>query len=219
MYAESNGPIIHRGEPRGNKNILVIVGALVMAIGLGAFFLIQENAPEEVEAVEAYELYDIAAEEAVIEDETSLPEPLPAIETIPEELSSAAAYYQRALKKEKEKDYEGAVADYTKTIALAKKYSSEMWNALNNRGVIYTKQLIDYKAAIKDFNKIVQIESNRYDGHINETRLEAGYTNRAYVKMMKGDKEGACNDLYEALALGVESSSSFIENKIAKNCD
>ena len=69
-----------------------------------------------------------------------------------------------------------------------------------------------------DFNKIIQIETNRSNGEINATRLESGYTNRAYVKKMKGDKDGACNDLYDAQALGVESSQAFIEKQIAKNC-
>ena len=93
-----------------------------------------------------------------------------------------------------------------------------MWNSLNNRGIIQAKQLKDYKSAKKDFTRIIQIETNRSYGEINATRLEAGYTNRAYVKKMQGNKEGACDDLYEALGLGVESSVDFIERQIDKNC-
>jgi hypothetical protein len=59
---------------------------------------------------------------------------------------------------------------------------------------------------------------NRVDGNMNLTRLEAGYTNRAYVKNIIGDKAGACDDLYLALGVSSANSSSFIEKQIDKNC-
>ena len=127
-------------------------------------------------------------------------------------------YYKRASQREGDKDYKGAVKDYEHTILMAKKYSSEMWNSLNNAGIIRAQQFKDYKGALKDFNKIIFIETNRYDGEINATRLEAGYTNRAYVKKKQGDVDGACDDLFEALGLGVEGSVTFIEKQIDKNC-
>ena len=79
-----------------------------------------------------------------------------------------------------------------------------MWNALNNGGIIKAQQFKDYKGALKDFNRIIKIETNRYDGEINAIRLESGYTNRAYVRKMQGQNDAACDDLYEALSLGVE---------------
>ena len=93
-----------------------------------------------------------------------------------------------------------------------------MWNALNNRGIIKVMKLKDYKGALADFNQIIETETNRVDGNINLTRLEAGYTNRAYLKKLKGDKDGACDDLYLALGVSSVSSSAFIEKQIDKNC-
>lgn len=93
-----------------------------------------------------------------------------------------------------------------------------MWNALNNRGIIKAQRFKDYKGALKDFNQIIKTEMNREDGEINKTRLESGYLNRAYVKSMQGNLDGACDDLYEALGLGVENSTEFIEKQINEVC-
>ncbi len=137
---------------------------------------------------------------------------------IVEKEESMEFYFNRALKREKEKDFNGALEDYERTIKKAKKYSVEMWKALNNGGIIKAQQFKNYKGALKDFNTIIKIENNRYDGEMNATRLESGYTNRAYVKKMQGNIEGACEDLYEALGLGIEGSQTFIEKQIDNNC-
>ena len=151
------------------------------------------------------------AEELVINDvEEELVEPVI--------VESADFFYKRAIEREGNNDFDGAVDDYTKAIELANKYSREMWKSLNNRGIIKAKKLKDYNGAMADFNRIIDIEMGRYDGNYNATRLESGYTNRAYVKKLKGDKDGACDDLYEALSLGVEESVEFIEKQIDKNC-
>ncbi len=221
MNMENNGPIINRGESEGKKYLLILVAGVMLAMGIAGFLFLQPNKLDKKQGIETEKHLPVVVEEL---PPTLTEEPkVVSIEKIenPVEIKEEGTvdfFYQRALKKEGEKDYKGAVEDYTKTIELAKKYSAEMWNSLNNRGIIKAKQLNDYKGALDDFNKIIQIETNRSNGEINVTRLESGYTNRAYVKKMKGDKEGACNDLYEAQALGVESSQSFIEKQIAKNC-
>ena len=154
------------------------------------------------------EIVELPVEESTAED-------VPEVEVLEKEQEEQTVefYYKRALQREDDKDYKGAVEDYEKIILKAKKYSSEKWNSLNNAGIIKAQRFKDYKGALKLFDRIISIETNRYDGEINATRLEAGYTNRAYVKKMKGDTEGACEDLYEALGLGVESSISFIEKQ------
>lgn len=135
---------------------------------------------------------------------------------IAEEEGTAKFYYERALKKEKSKDFDGAIKDYTKTIELSSKNSKDMFNGLNGRGFVYAKELKNYKSAMADFNQIIKIETSKTSP--NNSRLEAGYTNRAYVKKASGDKDGACNDLYEALYLGNEKSMTFIEKQIDKTC-
>ncbi|MDG1477563.1 MAG: hypothetical protein P8Q14_10490 [Vicingaceae bacterium] len=93
-----------------------------------------------------------------------------------------------------------------------------MWISLSNGGIIKAQRFKNYKGALIDFNQIIKIETNRINGEINEVRLESGYINRAYVKNMMGNNEGACDDLYEALGLGIEESVDFIEEKINKVC-
>lgn len=220
MNIESQGPIISKGDTKKDKQkslIMKVIIAFVILFSWGYWLAdssrpIDETAIEEQEAnlpTIIEELEGTLDEESIEKLEEELVEPItPTVES----------YYERALEREKAKDYQGASEDYTETIALAKKYSSEMWNSLNNRGIIKAQNLNDYKGAIADFSRIIEIETNRSDGNINTTRLEAGYTNRAYVKKMRGDVDGACDDLYEALGLGVESSVQFIEKQIDDNC-
>lgn len=219
---ENNGPIISRGDTPKDKVRRIL---LIMA----AFFFIAFYSMYTVITSQDQANYESELTEDWIEDENKLADiinELPSKQTeiedkeeeVIEEKQKADFYYKRALEKEKLKDYNGADEDYTKTISLAKKYSSEMWNALNNRGIIRAKQFKNYKSALKDFTQIIETEINRVDGNINYTRLEAGYSNRAFVKKMRGDKDGACDDLYLALGVSSESSVKFIEEQINKNC-
>jgi tetratricopeptide (TPR) repeat protein len=221
MYEQGDGPILesrhHEGlQPKRNSGVVIaiMVGVVSILIAGGAlFFVYEQQAQEEYIVEELQQDWTLDTAVTEINQDEGAKEPI-----IKEELGTLDFFYKRALQREGDKDYNGAVEDYTKTIGMAKKYSAEMWNSLNNRGIIKAQQLKDYRGAKKDFDKIISIETNRYDGEINATRLEAGYTNRAYVKIKLGDKESACDDLYEALSLGVESSVSFIEKQIDKNC-
>ncbi len=218
MRRDDDGPIMEsrfeQSQRKSNKGVLIVVAFLILTMGLAFFLYVEEGDRQEVLMLEAMEEQMIDQ----LEDELIELENGPATVEIVTEEGTADFFYQRALQKEEERDYNGAVEDYTRTIELAEKYSAEMWNALNNRGIIKSQQLEDYRGAMKDFSKIISIETNRYDGEVNDTRLEAGYTNRAFVKKMLGDKDGACDDLYEALSLGVDATAAFIEKQIDKNC-
>jgi tetratricopeptide (TPR) repeat protein len=225
MNRGSNGPIINSRHnnnlPKRNNSVFIVPIVIVLLLIVSGVFFLAEKQPSILNLQENEEKY--LTDEIIIEKPSIAEDVEENITKVEEEIvakeeGSVDFFYQRALANEKAKDYEGAVKDYTRTIEKATRYSAEMWNALNNRGIINAKQFKDYKAAITDFNKIIEIETNRNDGNANVERLEAGYTNRAYVKKMKGDKEGACNDLYEALYLGVESSQKFIQQQIDKNC-
>lgn len=233
MYTEDKGPIIesrHYGHnPDARKSrIMKVIGLIIVLLAVSLYFAVEEmplredSMPMSEEADETL-LNEEMIEETQPENELTTEQAIDVKQQLEEEAAIKAGaelsfYYERALKRESEKDYNGAIEDYTKTIEYAKRYSVEMFNALNNRGIIYAEQLKDYKKAQKDFNKIIEIETNRYDGNANDTRLEAGYTNRAYVKKKRGDTEGACDDLYEALGLGIEKSAAFIEKQIDQNC-
>ena len=199
-----------------NEGLIKLVLALIIFFGVVFWIAKDVEFPEEREFDED-EFFEEAITEYPIEESAE-------IVVVEEELveeeeeKTMDFYYKRALKREKDKDFKGAVEDYEQTILMAKKYSSEMWNSLNNVGIIKAERFKNYKGALKHFNKIISIETNRYDGEINAIRLEAGYTNRAYVKKQLGNTEGACDDLYEALGLGVENSVTFIEKQIDKNC-
>jgi len=224
MYKETNGPILSRGNTR-RENRKAFFKKLFYSILIALLWVFSVEGNDltfDDPYIDEYEeMYPVYTEEelGISEEESEIIEELEVEEAIVEkEKKTVDFYYNRATQREKQKDYQGAVEDYTKTIQLAKKYSAEMWNSLNNRGIIRAQQLRDYKGAMADFNQIIETEINRYDGEINVTRLEAGYLNRAYVKKIKGDKEGACDDLYEALYYAAESSQAFIEKQIDKNC-
>ncbi|MCB9360322.1 MAG: hypothetical protein H6587_02205 [Flavobacteriales bacterium] len=215
---ENNGPIISRGDSPKDKlrRVLLIVVALFF-IGIYSMYMFTINEQPDEFGKEADHslpkiIEDVSEDVAYKTEENKIDKPIEV------EVETAEFYYKKALAREEEKDFVGAVAHYTKVINLANKYSAEMWNALNNRGIIKAKQFKDYKGALADFNQIIETETNRIDGNMILTRLEAGYTNRAYLKKLKGDKDGACDDLYEALYLGVESSKDFIQQQIDKNC-
>ena len=223
MNSEHQGPIInsrhHGNMPKPNRKPFFIIIFLFLLVMAGYFVMNKTNS-KHIEVIEYLEGYKPAEQEELVLpfDSSQMGEIKEHVEDniITEEEGTAQFYYERAIKKEKSKDFEGAIEDYTKIIELSSKNSKDRFNGLNGRGFVYAKELKNYKAAMKDFNEIIKIETNKTTP--NNTRLEAGYTNRAYVKKMKGDKDGACNDLYEALYLGNEKSIDRIEKQIDKVC-
>jgi len=219
MNQQGEGPILesrhHEGlQPERKNPIVFIVAGIFLVMGLGAFLFVEKSDKQEQQLIEEIEAQIVDETQDIAKEEAPLIKP-PA----EKEEGTVDFFYQRALQKDQAKDYEGAVEDYTKTIELANKYSLEMWESLNNRGVIRAEQFNDLKGALKDFNKIIDIEINRYDGEIDAVKLESAYSNRAYIKMAQGNNEGACDDLYEALSYADENSMAFLEKNIAKNCE
>lgn len=226
MDIDNYGPIISRGETTKDKvrRVIVIMLALLFLVFYSLYVLIStsdtnsyevEEVSEWIEEDEEIQKLEEELESLIIENQDQSQEEDVEVE---EDSNSPNFYLERALEKEKNKDYEGAFNDYTKSISLSNKYSKEKWEALNNRGIISAKQFKKYKSALEDFNLIIETEVNRTDGNMNLTRLESGYSNRAYVKKMLGNKEGACDDLYLALGVSSAKSAPFIEKQIEKNC-
>lgn len=219
MNEQGTGPILesrhHEGlQPERKNPIVFIVIGVFLVMGLGAFFFVS-NEDQEQQLIA-----DIEAQIAELETRKIEKEEAPLVEvSIEKEEGTADFFYKRALERDNQKDYERAVEDYTRTIELAKKYSTEMWESLNNRGVIRAEQFSDFSGALKDFNKIIEIELNRTDGEIDAVKLESSYSNRAYIKIAQGNNEGACDDLYEALSYADENSMTFLEKKIASVCE
>ena len=220
MNSEHHGPIInsrhHSNLPKPNKGIYVIILLIVIAlITTGVLAFIQNVSPIS----DDYEYYEESyGNEPIVTEEITTEAIDDGNETaeLETETKTASYYYNSGLKYEKVNDYSAALEDYGKAIELAKNNSSEMFNSLNNRGYLNAKHFKDYDAAMVDFNQIIKIENDKTTP--NNKRLVAGYSNRAYVKKMKGDKDGACNDLYEALYLADENAISKIDKQIGKVC-
>lgn len=218
MNSEHNGPIInsrhHSNMPKPNKSIFVIIFLIVFTLIITAVLGFLET--KEVISTDIIDSdnYENSYNQVLIED--TLNENFEDYANEIDEDQSAQYHYERALEMEKDKDYKAAVKDYDKAIEKADKYSKEMFNSLNNRGFIKAKYLKEYESALKDFDKIIEIEYTKTE--YNNQYLEAAFTNRAYVQKMLGRKESACDDLYNALSYCKESSTSFIEKQIEKNC-
>lgn len=226
MYEENiEGPIIesrHHGNmpSRMRRNIL----QFFLILGLTLYFVFSFIVKQEAVAYDDY--YSRVADEysATVLTDTANGETPADIEALTDKLENelepenptADYYYQKALNKEKAYDFDAAIEHYGKAIEIAKTNSNEMFNALNNRGFLLAKEYKKYNEALADFDRILEIELAKltYDN----THLEAAYSNRAFVRKTKGDKEGACDDLYNALSYCKPSSTAFIEKQIEKNC-
>jgi tetratricopeptide (TPR) repeat protein len=98
--------------------------------------------------------------------------------------TTAPDYFQSALKKEKQGDHDGAIADYTKSIELDPLHAS----TYNNRGNI-RKLKGDIEGALADYERAIQLDPN----------YAYPWGGRAHIKYDRGDIDGAIADLSEAL--------------------
>ena len=151
---------------------------------------------------------------------------------------SADFYFNKGNEKFKNKDYSGAIKDFSKAIEI---YPQD-FNAYYNRGLMklilkdylgaisdfskvidnndgdeYTyynrgisfKSLKDYAAAIKDFSKVIEI--NPRDGE--------AFFERAGSKYFAGDMKGSCKDAMSAASLGNEKVKEVFLGPIgAESC-
>lgn len=68
---------------------------------------------------------------------------------------TADTYIDSAKEKYDNKDYKGAIQDFTKAIELNPKFA----DAYSNRGVV-KGNLQDYRGAIQDYNKAIELNPN-----------------------------------------------------------
>jgi tetratricopeptide (TPR) repeat protein len=101
------------------------------------------------------------------------------------------------------KDYNGAIADYTKYIELQSKDYPKSFGvsaAYSNRGQC-KYNLGKNQEAISDFDKAINIDNN----------LSYTYLLRGAAKIRLKQQSGGCSDLRKALELGDEKASGLIE--------
>jgi tetratricopeptide (TPR) repeat protein len=101
------------------------------------------------------------------------------------------------------KDYNGAIADYSKYLELQSKDYPKSFGisvAYSNRGQC-KYNLGKNQEAILDFDKAININSN----------LSFAYLLRGAAKIRLKQQSGGCSDLRKALELGDEKASGLIE--------
>jgi tetratricopeptide (TPR) repeat protein len=96
------------------------------------------------------------------------------------------AYMQRALVRTRQRNYEGAIEDYTRAIDL----DSSLLPAYNNRGIAYAA-ILDYENAAADFDQVIALDPN----------YVRGYHNRSVLYGIEGDYEAAIALLEQALSI------------------
>lgn len=104
----------------------------------------------------------------------------------PELSEEIANQFNRAIKKTENKDFQGAIDDYSKVIAAEPKYA----NAYFNRGNVYF-QMNNFKNAVIDYDQYIQIEPNKPEG----------YGARSNARYKAGDRTGALADFDRLIVL------------------
>ena len=143
------------------------------------------------------------------------------------EVKNPTPFYNRALIKQKLKDFDGAEQDFNKAIELSKVRGfmpSENILYIAKAQMFYDKK--DYKKAIESYNKVLSLAPNdyyacptivsigemyRYLGDYNKANeyyanaikmnanYEPAYHSRGYTKILQKDYKGAVEDLTSAL--------------------
>src|SRR6266498_1724006 len=125
-------------------------------------------------------------------------------------------------------DFEGAIADFTKTIEISSRLDNRNWQggagfggaatnfdkvtvldplaaaAYANRGLARYK-LGDYEGAIADCDRALAINPRLYDAYIN----------RGFARQAKGDGDGALKDFDKAVALDPRYASGYYGRAVA----
>lgn len=103
------------------------------------------------------------------------------------DLTSAAAFQERAASSANAGDYESAIADYTCAIALA----PDNPDLYNERGIAYYN-LYEYTEALNDYEKALELDPN----------YPYAYNNRGNIFYSRGNYERAIEDYTRSIELG-----------------
>lgn len=110
---------------------------------------------------------------------------------------TAVEYYNIGLSKDKSEDYVGAIAAFTKAIALNPKYSE----AFERRGNA-KNSIRDAKGAIKDLSKAIELNP----------KFGLAYYNRGVANFNLNQRKSACYDWKIARELGEIDTFDYITN-------
>ena len=110
-----------------------------------------------------------------------------------EELELAKKFFLSGIQQYENKNFHGAIADYTQGIKLRPKNAS----LYINRGLAKSG-LGDNNGAIDDLNKALEIDPRRADANVQ----------RGVVRGVIGDSDGACYDFLVAVSKGSKHGES-----------
>ncbi len=114
---------------------------------------------------------------------------------------SAKEYLDNGNAKFNQKDYTGAIADYTQAIALDPKFAP----AYNNRGIA-KRQLQDYTGAIADYTEAIALNP----------KFAPAYNNRGLAKRYLKDDTGAIADYTQAIEIDSNYAQAYHNRGAAK---
>jgi len=117
------------------------------------------------------------------------------------DLQTATLWLKKAFEKIKNKDYEGAIHDFTEAISLDPKLAS----AYHNRGFV-EGHLGQYANAIADFKQAIALDPNN----------KAGYYNRGIIEDKLGHYADEIADYNQAIALDPKFADAYSWRSIAK---
>ena len=118
-----------------------------------------------------------------------------------EDNMTAEDYFYRGVARYFEKNYDGAIEDYTKAIELKPEFAM----AYYNRGVAKAKKQ-DYDSAIVDYDEAIKIDD----------KYALAYYNRGVAKDEKQDYDGAIADYTRAIELNPNNAGSYGNRGVAK---
>ncbi len=119
---------------------------------------------------------------------------------IPYPQLSASEYYERGNQALQRDEYQPAINDYTRAIALQSDYA----DAYNNRGFAYD-EIGEYQAAIKDYDKAIELKPDDAEVHNNK--------GVAYGNI--GEYQAAIRDYDKAIALQPDYALAYYNKGIA----
>ncbi len=112
----------------------------------------------------------------------------------PEYSEEVVNLYNRAIEKTDKKDYQGAIDDYTKVIAVEPKFA----NAYFNRGNVYFN-IDDFKNSVKDYDQYIKLEPGKAEG----------YNARSNARYKAGDRAGTLADYDQLIVLKPNDEKIF----------
>lgn len=99
------------------------------------------------------------------------------------------AYYLKAICESKLKMYDKALHDFNKALELDPDY----YDALFNRAFYVKEQTGDYKGAIEDYERYLELQPDRH--------IPFAYNNMGFAKYKLGRTEEALNDINRSISL------------------